>query len=624
MRELGTVPSRRFAAFFVAASVLGGSLARSGDTDRGIESLPTLADASVEAVARDVDRLIDQFLADQGVQAATRCSDEDFLRRASLDLAGRVPTPEELASFVQEAGVTKRSAAIEQLISSEGFSQTWAGYWREVIYSRATDVRSLRWQNVFERWMAEQLAADRPWDEIVTMLLTATGDTSEVGSTGLIFAHGGDPTELAAEVSRIFLGIQIQCANCHDHPYDSWKREDFHELAAFFPRIRVRRTMDGEKRTFVVESADNARTGKTPPIDIDLAFKLLDRDQDGRLTAEEVEGRKALGNRIFRMIKLGDADQDGALSRSELEQLAQRPMNQVGRGAAEYLMPDLEDPTAEGTRTVPVSFLDERSVPFGTKDLERRGALAESIVSSNHPWFARAMVNRIWTEMLGQGFYSPVDDMGPERTAELPEVLDTLAAGFLANGYDVRWLYRTIAQTEAYQRAMPQAESIDAPAFAAMAPTRLRGDQIYNALMQVIGVEKLSRRALAASRAVQGSGGDGDFGRALFSALFNYDPSTPQEDLTGSIPQALFMMNSQVTHGAASSRGGSMLARTLREFSDDDDALAAVYRRVLSREPTMEEAAICREHISHVGNRAEAFEDIVWSLLNSSEFLTKR
>ena len=130
------------------------------------------------------------------------------------------------------------------------------------------------------------------------------------------------------------------------------------------------------------------------------------------------------GRRFARIVEQGDKDADGALSRAELKDLPQRPQNRPGRGRAEYYMPDLDHPTEPGTRTVPVFFVDNQSVPFGTKDVDRRGALAESMVSPRNPWFARAFVNRTWSEMMGQGFTEPVDDMGPNRPTAFGDVLE--------------------------------------------------------------------------------------------------------------------------------------------------------------------------------------------------------
>jgi hypothetical protein len=211
-----------------------------------------------------------------------------------------------------------------------------------------------------------------------------------------------------------------------------------------------------------------------------------------------------------------------------------------------------------------------------------------------------------------------------------PEVLDLLCAGFVANDYDIRWLFRTILSTRAYQREVGTRQAGDpSPAFAAAVPTRLRSDQVYSAVQKVLGIEGLGRGA----GPMVGGPGNGAFlrqlagqdpGRFAFFQLFNFDPSTPQADILGTVPQALFMMNSPLVQQFITANSATVLGQTLGQYEDDADALSEVYLRVLSREPADEEVAICREHISATENRQQAYEDILWSLLNSSEFLTKR
>jgi hypothetical protein len=586
--------------------------------------LPTLSSTSPADVAEVVDRLIRDRLEEAGTTPTGPCSDEDFLRRVSLDLAGRIPTPQDVTLFGLTPDPSKRAGLIERLLQDDDFARTFASYWREVIFSRATDARARFAQPVFEQWLIEQLQNGAGWDQITTQLLTATGSTREDGDTALIFAHGGDPAEIAGEVSRLFLGIQIQCANCHDHPYDQWKREDFHELAAFFPRIRLRRDRDAQPPTFYVESADNQQGRRAPVFDPAQLLRFLDRDRDGVLTREEALQNRQFRQRFERLIEIADRNGDGALSREELEQVP-RPQPQPGQGMAEYFMPDLENPAEPGTRTEPAFFVVDRKVPFGTRDLDRRSVLAESLTAPSNPWFARAFVNRVWAEMLGEGFYSPVDDMGPERAARFAEVLDLLAAGFVANDYDIRWVFRTIALTEAYQReAATEEQHSEMLSFASASPTRLRGDQLYNAVTQVLGddVSGAATGRGAGMMAVRGRGRDA--GRFAFGQLFNYDPSTPQSDLTGDIPQALFMMNSPILSTGINGRGNTVLRRILTQFEEDREALSELYLRVLTREPTAEEAEICLQYISETADRPRAFEDIMWSLMNSTEFLTKR
>jgi hypothetical protein len=255
-------------------------------------------------------------------------------------------------------------------------------------------------------------------------------------------------------------------------------------------------------------------------------------------------------------------------------------------------------------------------------DEARRKAAADAFTNPENPWFARAIINRIWHEMLGEGFYMPVDDLGPTRTARYPAVLDALSQGFVANGHDVKWLVKTIALTETYQRAVqPRPASAPELPFASQQPTRLRADQLFNSLAKVLGFD---------DRTPTGGGGMMERFAALrsprnqFHAIFNFDPSTPQEDLTGNVQQALFLMNTPVFRGAISAQGNSRLAQIVRRYTDDQDAVDEVYLLVHSRTPTEKERQLFQQYLRDAGSRTEAYEDLMWSLLNSSEFLSKR
>ncbi|MFG0296354.1 MAG: DUF1549 domain-containing protein [Maioricimonas sp. JB045] len=576
--------------------------------------------ASTASVSEQVDALILETLEAEGTEPAPLTSDEDFLRRVSLDLAGRIPTPREVTLFGLDPNPNKRAELIDRLLDSDEYASLWAAYWGEVIFTRATEQRSRLVERPFDQWMQEQLASNRPWDEIATELLTATGNVNEDGRTALIFAHTGQPAEVAAEVSRIFLGIQMQCANCHNHPTDSWTREQFHQLAAYFPRIQVRRDPNGSMRDFVVSSFQERR--RRQQIDPERLMRFADRNRDGRLSKAEAE-RGPLGQRFDRLLGLGDSNKDGMLSLEELKSMPQPDNNQPGRGAAEYYMPDLDNPAAQGTLMQPVLFVDESRGPRNGDDLERREALARSITSPRNEWFAKAFVNRIWAEMLGEGFYMPIDDIGPERFAEFPEVLDLRSREFTRSGYDIKWLFRTIANTETYQRELRTRNWADgSPAFASASPTRLRAEQIYNALTDVLGVDQIG--GLTAAGRIPPGTPPSARSRKAFSEVFGFDPSTPQEDIIGNVPQALFLMNSPAIENVIDADRDTKLGRILRKYDDDRDAITELYLLVLAREPSDRELTICQEHIADVGNRSEAYEDLMWSLLNSSEFITKR
>lgn len=575
-------------------------------------------------VAAAIDSAINRVLVESEADIAPAASDEDFLRRAYLDLAGTIPTPSEVTLFGLDASPDKRTELIDELLASEGFANNWAAYFREVFLARATDMRARLAQTTFEGWLKEQFAQNRPWDETTRAILTASGNVTEEGPTAFMFAHFGDASELAGETARIFLGIQISCANCHDHPYDSWKREQFHELAAFFPRVQVRQEMTDDRRAFVVVSNDaegRRGQGQGGPGLLVRAYSRLDANGDGQLTREEAAAQDRIP--VDRVFEFGDTDNDGMLSMEEAEMI-QPPPNQPGRGTPEHYMPDLENPEARGTQMQPIFFVNGESAEIGDEDLERRDQLSDFITSPDNPWFAKAFVNRIWGEMLGQGFYPLVDDMGPEREPVHAEALELLSKGFIDSGYDVQWLFRTIALTEAYQREMRSRDPSDSsPPFACALPTRLRADQLYNALVQVFGSSEFTARNVP-RRQFGMYGADADVGRIAFSQLFGFDPSTPQADLLGTIPQALMLMNGRLVENLIDADRNTRLGQLLDEYDSDDDALEELYLLVLSRQPANDELAICHSHIAEVGDRGEAFEDIFWSLLNSTEFLTKR
>jgi hypothetical protein len=589
------------------------------------------------AVAAAVDKLIIENLTDTGTAPAPKTSDEDFLRRVHFDLAGTVPLPREVTMFGLDPDSDKRIKLVEKLLASDDYSHNWSAYWRDVIFLRATDMRARSMQGTFEKWMADQIRENNGWDKITTSLLTATGDVNEHGETALMFAHAGQADEIAAEASRIFLGIQIQCANCHDHPSDKWKRQQFHQLAAFFPRVQIKRDAKVKPPIFSVVSYEEpaakgkgmgkGKGGKGKAAGNFLEhperlFARLDRNRDGKITKDEVKNTP-FEKQFDRLLALADANKDGALTIKEIKE-APAPGGKQ-RATAEHFMPDLKNPSSKGTKMEPVFFVNGKRPASGLSDEGRRHALAKYITDGKDPWFSRAYVNRIWSEMLGEGFYMPIDDMGPTRQARMPEVLDLLADAFVANKYDTKWLFLTIARTETYQREIrakdPSVET--PPVFAASSPKRLRADQLFNAITKVLGIQGADPQD-SAEGAGKGKNRYARGPRAQFDFLFGYDPSTSQDDLMGNVPQALFMMNSRLINGLIRGEGKTRLSHIMNQYSDDKDAVREVYVLTLAREPSPKEETICFNYVKDAGSRREGLEDVMWSLMNSSEFLSKR
>jgi len=514
----------------------------------------------------------DQLLRSEVPYASTtkaspgRVGNEIFLRRISLDLVGRVPTPEQITAFVLdpspgELNAAKRDKAVQRLLADDRYGENWGRYWRDVIMYRKTEERAQLIAGPLEDYLVASLNENKPWSQVATDFITALGEANENGAVGLIMAQQGQPEEVTAEVSRIFLGVQIQCAQCHNHPTDRWKREQFHELAAFFPRVASQLILAQDRRVSQVVANDDPQT------------------------------------RTFR-----------------------RPMMMRRNGTPEHYMPDLKDPQARGTLMTPVLFATGQKLPLGTKDADRRGTLAKWITAPENPWFAKALVNRMWSELCGEGFYEPVDDMGPDRIASAPQTLDYLAAEFAAGGYDVKWLVRTIMATEMYQLPSAPRRGPEEPAFQSNVSQRLRADQLFDNLLHVLEASEPAGPAAARG----GAGGPyARFAgpRGKISIAFGYDPSQRRDEVAGSIPQALAMMNDPMINGSLRGTGRTVLARLLAEIKDDKGLVQELYLKTLAREPSQSEVTTCLLFVKQVGNRTEAFEDILWGLVNSTEFL---
>ena len=215
--------------------MLGSSMAVAEDiADAELAVARTLDSAKLDRVVVEASQFTEADLSDI-------ITDEQFLRRVSLDLIGRQPTPQEFATYLLDTPEAKRPAAVERLLASVEFGENWAGYWSDVIGYRVPppELTFLDY-TLFEKWLAGQINENAPWDETVRTILTASGKVKDQPAATFVGFHEADTTRLAAETARVFLSVQIGCAQCHDHPFDEWKRQQFHELAAYFVRASAK------------------------------------------------------------------------------------------------------------------------------------------------------------------------------------------------------------------------------------------------------------------------------------------------------------------------------------------------------------------------------------------------
>ena len=548
-------------------ALIGSAVISSAGLPRAVAQVARAEPRSAADAATRVDELLarEVFGGSSAAQLAPVAGDETFLRRITLDLVGRLPSPAEVTAFVFDSSPDKRPAVVERLLARPAFGHNWARYWRDVILYRRAEDRAMLAAGAAEAYLADQFNQGVAWDAIARSFISATGDVRQNGATAIIMAQMGDANDVTAEMSRIFLGVQVQCAQCHDHPTDRWKRQQFHELAAFFPRITVRPVRDGMPRSFEVVSHDS----------------------------QPRRQRKGGGMR---------------------------------RGDLEHYMPDLKDPESKGTPMTPVFFLTGQRLATGEADLRRRETLAEWLTAPTNPWFAKAFVNRMWSELVGEGFYEPVDDLGPDRACSAAETMEYVAGQFVEHGYDVKWLFRAITATQAYQRESRPRRNPDQLPFTANCSQRLRSDQIFDMLTDVLGPQRGAGRGGPMARPAAGGGPRGYGGpRAQFAAVFGYDPSDRRDEISGSIPQALLLMNSPLISRAVNGHDKKTdLGKLLASVSADDDVAVELYLRCFGRGPNADELRVATDYVRSAGDRATGFEDVFWALINSPEFLHRR
>lgn len=286
---------------------------------------------------------------------------------------------------------------------------------------------------------------------------------------------------------------------------------------------------------------------------------------------------------------------------------------------------------AKGEHKMPGGKDDMTAAAFGSatqevgaSDIARRTELANWLVGSDNPWFAKAFVNRTWARLLGRGFSEPVDEIGELGDHVLPEVFDAVAGHFVASEYDPKDLFRTLVLTKAYQRPLVESPAGYVKPFSILSPGRLRGDEIYAALQVGVELPNVTPPAVKPTDAIRfppppKSTSD------LVNEAFGFDPSLAAENVARTLQQAMFLMNNkQLQQQINAADSNTVLARLMAETADDNVVVTRLYERLLARQPNQRELEIAGRHIAQLGDRQAALEDVLWSLLNSAEFTSRR
>ncbi len=548
---------------------------------------PAAADSKVtgskikdwKAGAAKVDDLIAaRWRTEKDLIVAPMADDAEFLRRASIDLIGTIPTEAEAVAFLSDPATDKRAQAIDRLLASPKHADWTALWYTNLLVGSQIRDRNLN-RRTFNDWMRDQFTRNRPYDELAYDLVTATGNSDENGAIGFVSSFERSAADAAGKTSRYLLGVQIQCAQCHDHPYDKRiKQEDFASFAAFFVTTTHRRNM-------------------SPANPGEVSFDI------------------------------------GSFTKEDVTNPAYRGMGMARRGAP--LM--LEAPAVRGARRPPGELADAKfllgKVVKDVPGITRREVLAKWMTSKNNAWFADAFVNRLWAYFMGHGIVHPVDDFNQANAPTNPALLKHLADEFVRGGFDIHHLTRVILNSEAYQRSSKMPRGLERPEsslYAVAAVKPLSVEQSFDSLFRAAGAEQEVARRMGAG---MGMGGEAAKRRgqlvdpkmliyAQFKRTFDDDEQGESEEFTGTIPRGLLMMNGPQINQMLSAHPASPLRKILDSERSDRERVRRIYLTVLSREPSPGELSNALQHVHMSRTEVEGYEDLMWALCNTTEFMS--
>ncbi len=504
----------------------------------------------------DIDRHVNGKLKRMQINASDACTDAEFMRRVSLDLAGQPPTTERLRRFLADPAESrkKREALVDELLGSPAFAGYWANKFADLLQCNSETLgKKGVW--VFRGWIESQIVKNRPYDQFVRDLVLAQGSTFE-NPAGNYLRALRDPGKMTEDISQTFLGVRFNCNKCHDHPFERWTQNQYYEFGAFFAQVAFKRGTLGR---------DTLIRGNETYASEQVSEEIVYRNYNGG----EVRHPK-----------------NGAVMESRV------PYGKSRAPAAN------EDP---------------------------RRAFAEWLTSPENPYFARSTANRFWSYFLGRGIIDPVDDIRAGNPASNPELLDALTKDFIAGGFDLRRLMRSICVSRTYQLSIVpnRWNSDDTMNFSHAQPRRLGAEQLLDSVAIATGHRPRFKDMPAGTRAVEapdGLVGGGDF-LALFGRPKRQSACECERAGNVTLAHALNLVNGPML-GDCVNAPGNGIARLVDAEGDDRKLVEEIYLACLCRPPTQAELASIQ--LGTGPDRLAAAQDLTWALLNSPAFLFNR
>src|SRR5262245_16115630 len=480
-----------------------------------------------------IDELIFNKLKRLNIVPSELCSDEEFLRRPHLDLIGVLPTAEEARKFLASRDPNKRAQLVDELLERPEYADFWGLYWsdrlsnsRQFLYEKGTFF--------FQQWLREAMAQNLPYDQFARELITATGGLYEVAPTSY-YPLMKKAEDMATTTSQIFLGVGLECARCHDHPFEKWKQDDFLGLAAFFSQVRHKNRIRQNERVLY----------------LDLKLELKH--------------------------------------------------------------PKSQQPVAP-------KFLGGEQVKL-EPDRDRREVLADWMTAPSNPFFAKAIVNRLWKHFLGRGLVEPVDDFRVTNPPTNEALLTALAEDFIRHKYDLKHLFRTIVGSRVYQlSAQPNGTNReDKQFYSRFYLKRLNAEELLDGICRVTEIPEKFPGFHLGTRATQLPDP-----KVPSYFLDVFDRATREtvceRKQTTSVMQIMHFVSGDTINQKIRAEN-SLIERLIKSGKSSREIIEELYLRTLSRFPKKEEAQLAQQGIGQAPSPREGYEDLLWALLNSKEFL---
>lgn len=521
-----------------------------------------------------IDVLVQKQLKQLRLRPEPMADDLTLVRRMYLSVVGRLPTPDEARDYVADQRVDKRDQLVDRLLADPGFDLLWAMRWSDLLRNE-DKVMSPKGTALLHQWLREQSASDRSLREMVADLTSSIGSTYDNPPASFYRTHR-DPFVAAESSMQVFLGARMQCAKCHNHPFDVWRQDDYYGLAAFFTTI------------------DRKQIDNKPKDELDKHI----------ITGDEII---SLGDRAAEILHPGKSVK---VAPSVLPVLYTRYEGQSS---------ELNPPNTEGNSMPQSSLVLQRFSQWLTHD---------------NRMFDRNMANRIWSQYFGRGIVDPPDDFRESNPPSNPELLDFIAVELKRQNFSVRKLSRLILTSDTFAReSVNDSESNDELSslaqFGGYPIRRLPAELLMDAIIDVTGVPSEFRSgggddAVVANKAMsmpgipKGMGFLTTFGKP--NRLLDCECERSSQVSLG---QSLLMVNGVEVRDKLTKSGGR-IDELLSQIEDPMKIVDELFMAAITRWPTEREKSTIGEYLANSSDRRKAIEDILWSLLNSKEFIMLR